>query len=94
MGEKIGSLPKEMAEELEEHYGNRRFPYVVREDENEFAVMVHSKPFGGTRLSDEEKAKREKYKERQKEASRKKKLASAKSKLEEAQEKVDELEED
>ena len=94
MGTKIGDVPKDMAEELEENYSERKFPYIVREEEGEFAIMVHSKPFGGTKLTEEEKEEREEVAKKKKEASRKKRLASAKEKLEAAQEKVDALEED
>ena len=94
MGEKVGNVPKDMASELEENYSERRYPYVVREDEGEFAVFVHSKPFGGAKLSDAERKKREKEAKEKKESSHKRRLESAKAKLENIQAKVDALEEE
>ena len=93
-GIEVGKVPDDMAEELEGYTDKRQYPFIKRTGEGEFAVMVHSKPFGKAPLSEEEKEEREKAAEAKKEASRKRRLDAAEAKLKAANEKVKELEED
>ena len=62
MGEEVYKIPEETGEELEGYFDKRQYPYVKREGENEFVVMVHSKPFGKEPLSKEEIKEREEAK--------------------------------
>ena len=94
MGEEVYKIPEETGEELERYFDKRQYPYVKREGENEFVVMVHSKPFGKEPLSEEEREEREEAKREKKEALREKKLEVAKAKLKEAKEKLRSLEEE
>ena len=94
MGEEIGKVPKEMAEELEEYFNKRQYPYVQRMGEDVFAVMVHSKPFGREPLSEEEKEEREEAVKDKKEAARVKRLESAKRKVDEAKQRLEALKEE
>ena len=94
MGEEVYKIPEEAGEELEGYFGKRQYPYVKREGEDEFVVMVHSKPFGKDPLSEEEKEEREDAKKKKVQASRKKRLELAERKAEEAKQRVKELKEE
>lgn len=91
MGQEIYKIPESTGKELEEYFDKRQYPYVKREGENEFVVMVHSRPFGKEPLSDKEKEERKEAKEEKKEKAYKKKLDNAKRKVAEAKERLEAL---